>query len=141
LVILRDPVDRFRSGLSHQLANGSTPTSDTVSDAVNRGFYNRHLAWWAEHFNEEHILVLQYELCARDPIGQLSRTYRFLGLDDSFRPENIQQRRSSSFNAVPIGPEVAGRLKEIYAEDVASLLTNLPELDVSLWTHFSRRPA
>lgn len=140
LVILRDPVDRFRSGLSHQLANGSRPAIDTVSDAVNRGFYDHHLAWWTEHFDEDRILILQYELCVRDPAGQLAKTYRFLGLDDSFRPPDLEERRSSTVRTIPMDSDVADRLAEIYAEDVAALSRRLPELDLSLWPRFSRRP-
>jgi hypothetical protein len=139
LVVLRDPVDRFRSGLSHQLANGARPTGDTLSDAVNRGFYDRHLGWWEEHFDKDRILVLQYELCAKDPVSELAKTYRFLGLDDSFRPDNLAERRSSTLRTIAIDPQVADRLADIYSEDVAALSKHLPELDLSLWTHFSGR--
>jgi hypothetical protein len=139
LVILRDPVDRFRSGLAHQLANGSPLTSDVVSDAVNRGFYHRHLMWWAQHFDDDRVLVLQYERCARDPMGQLAKTYRFLGLDESFEPEYLEKRRSSTSDPVIVDPEAAVRLAEIYAEDVAALSLQVPELDMTLWTNFRGR--
>jgi hypothetical protein len=139
LVILRDPVDRFRSGLSHQVATGAEITGDTVSDAVNRGFYHRHLDWWARYFDDDRMLVLQYELCARDPERQLAKTYRFLGLDDTFRPEALELRHSSTVRTVPLDADAAGRLAKIYSEDVARLSEHLPDLDMSLWTHFSGR--
>ena len=137
LVILRDPVDRFRSGLNHQLANGARLTGETVADAVNRGFYGRHLDWWGMHFDLERTLVLQYELCARDPKGQLARTYRFLGLDDTYRPADITEHRSKTSATTSMDPEVGRRLADIYAQDVAALSERLPDLDVGLWTNFT----
>jgi Sulfotransferase domain len=136
VVILRDPVERFASGLAHQLANGMKLTHETVSDAVEKGLYHRHLSWWTEHFPLEQLLVLQYETCAADPVSEIARTYRHLGLDDAFRPARLGARVSSTQHVVPVDPDVASRLAEVYAGDVAALSHLLPSLDVSLWRNF-----
>ena len=136
LVLLRDPIDRFTSGVAHQIANGSKPTADVLSDAINRGFYRRHLSWWMRHFARDRLLVLQYELCAKDPGGQLARTYRFLGLDHDFRPPELRERRSATTRPLFASRDLVDRLRQVYAEDVADLMDCWPELDRSLWSTF-----
>ena len=136
LVILRDPVERFASGLAHQLANGMKLTHETVSDAVDKGLYFRHLSWWAEHFPVDQLLVLQYETCAADPVSEIARTYRFLDLDDKFNPARLGARVSSTQHAVAVDPDVAARLCDVYASDVTSLGRLCPSLDLSLWANF-----
>ncbi len=135
--MLRDPVERFGSGLAHQLANGAKLTNETVSDAVDRGFYFRHLSWWGNYFSLENVLVLQYETCSSDPRGQLMRTYRFLGLDETFVPPELAGRVSSTANGAPVDGDVARRLVEVYSRDVARLTERFSDLDVSLWKNFA----
>jgi hypothetical protein len=137
IVILRDPVVRFHSGLAHQLANGAKMTHDTVSDAVNRGFYFRHLSWWERYFSTDDMLILQYETCSSDPRGQLARTYRFLGLDDTFVPSALAGRVSGTAHTVAVDADVAQRLAEVYAGDVAALSGHVPDLDLTLWKSLS----
>src|SRR5208282_5309941 len=70
LVLVRDPVERFRSGLTFRLQMGAPRDSATVSDAVRQGFYARHLRRFQEHFPGDQILVLQYEQRRTDPGAQ-----------------------------------------------------------------------
>jgi hypothetical protein len=137
LLMLRDPVERFRSGLAHQLRHRASPTGATVTEAVTRGFYDAAAMHWSEHFDADQVLVLQYERCAADPVGELARTYRFLGLDDGFRPPHLLR---------PVGPTTEGkvdldddarrRLIDTYTPDVTALSKRFPELDMSLWPNF-----
>jgi hypothetical protein len=138
LLMLRDPVERFRSGLAHQLRHGASPTGATVAEAVTRGFYDAALGRWCGHFDADRVFVLQYERCAEDPAGELARSYRFLGLDDTFRPPHLDR---------PVGPTTDGgvhldddarrRLVTTYAPDVKALMARLPGLDLSLWPNFA----
>ena len=48
LLLVRDPIDRFRSGLAHQKRMGTPDSSSSVADAMERGFYHRALAPWLE---------------------------------------------------------------------------------------------
>ncbi len=99
LVLLRDPVDRFRSGLAHRRRDRGRLTVEAWQDGIERGFYDEALHRWLAHFPPEQILVLQYEHCVADPAGQLARTYRFLGLEP-FVPQRWEtgstQRRAPS---------------------------------------------
>jgi hypothetical protein len=139
LVILRDPVERFRSGLSFRLSQGAFATEATVFDAVRQGFYARCLRRFLNHFPAEQFLVLQYERCAADPAHQLEATYRFLGLPEH-RPDALHRSINVSGEKVSIDPEARQRLIELYAPDVRDLLTLFPHIDTSLWPDFDTGP-
>lgn len=136
LLMLRDPVERFRSGLSHHLQDRGVVSAEVHRDAVARGFYSQALQRWTRYFPEDQILVLQYERCVVDPHGQLARTYRFLGLGP-FVPESLTLRISETRQPVPLDPDARRRLADLYAEDVLALTSSYPELDVDLWPNFS----
>ncbi len=135
LVILRDPVERFRSGLSYRLSQGAPDTGATVADAVRQGFYARSLRRFLDHFAAEQIQVLQYERCASDPDGQLASTYRFLGLADH-RPDDLRRPVNVSGGKVLLDPGARQRLVDLYAADVADLVSLFPTIDLSLWPNF-----
>jgi hypothetical protein len=141
LLMVRDPVERFRSGLAHQRRHRASVPEATMANAVSRGFYHRALAHWCQWFEPERLLVLQYERCTVDPAGQLARTYRFLGLDEDYEPADLRR---------PVGPTTEGkvdladdarrRLVDAYAPDVEALAAQFPELDLTLWPNFAPRP-
>jgi hypothetical protein len=83
------------------------------------------------------MLVLQYERCVGDPGAELARTYRFLGLDDGFRPAAIHRASSPTLQKkIELGGEARARLVELYRPDVAALSGLVPELDLALWPNF-----
>ena len=136
LVILRDPVERFRSGLSFRLRQGASHTEATVADAVRRGFYAASLRRYLDHFPAERFLVLQYERCAADAAGQLATTYRFLGLPehgpaDLLRPVNVSGEK------LPVDADAVQRLTDLYATDALDLCSLFPHVDLSVWPNFA----
>ena len=133
LVILRDPVERFRSGLSFRLSQGALAAESTVADAVRQGFYARSLRRYLHYFDLDQMLVLQYERCSLDPAGQLAATYRFLGLDDAHRPGSLRTAVNASGTKRSLDPEVGRRLAGLYADDVDDVFSLFPHLDRSLW--------
>ena len=137
LLMLRDPVERFRSGLAHQKRAGESEGANATSDAVQRGFYNRILDTWTEHFPIEQMLILQYERCATDPESELRATCSFLGLPE-FHPAGL--KASPKIPAESIGGldlDVKDRLISVYEADVEALALRLPDLDLTLWPNFS----
>lgn len=137
LVLLRDPVERFRSGRTlaeNRLTVGSTARA-AANAAFNRGIYaDQLLRLWAA-FPREQVLVLQYERCVADPAAELRRSYEFIGLEPD----------------IPAGLDLSGRVNESrgpkvtlsewqidqlirrYAPENERLAALLPELDLSLW--------
>src|SRR6266567_1197953 len=90
LVLLRDPVERYQSGLAHHAAHGDRLDPQRAADAFARGLYAKQLQPFESAFGAERLLVLQYERCCRSPLSMLAETFRFLCLDDTFEPENAQ---------------------------------------------------
>ncbi len=136
LVMLRDPVERFRSGLSFRISQGAFCSEATVADAVRQGFYARGLRRFLDYFPPEQFLVLQYERCAADPAAQLAVTYRFLGLSE-FRPDDLRRSVNVSGEKIAVDPEALSRLHDCYASDVADVLSLFPGIDVSVWPNFA----
>ena len=98
LVLLRDPVERFRSGRTlaeNRFTVGSTARA-AANAAFNRGIYADQLMRLWTAFPREQVLVLQYERCVADTRTQLERTYAFMGL----APE------------IPAGLDPGGRVNE-----------------------------
>ena len=137
LLMLRDPVERFRSGLDHHQRMGTPRDGVTMADAVYRGFYHRALNQWLEHFPAEQILILQHERCVVDPGGQLHRTFSHLGLPDDLGVIAAQPARPPSAGRGQLADEVTEYLVDLYSTDVAALIDQVPELDVTLWPNFA----
>src|SRR5688500_10826808 len=109
LVLLRDPIERFRSGVAHGVMVSPERRWDKLSaDAVERGRYATHLARLQRFFEPERILVMQYERCRQDPLGEYRRALRFLGVAEDFEPEGIEQARGRVMGARkdPLWPEL-----------------------------------
>jgi hypothetical protein len=83
---------------------------------------------------------LQYERCVADPETEIARTYRFLDLDDAFRPTGLRRPSSPTLGPkVTLDEDARRRLADLYAEDVAELAGLVPDLDVALWRNFTAR--
>lgn len=139
LILLRDPVERCRSGIQHALSIGAPPHPLIVSDAVARGFYARQLAHVFRHIDPSNVFVLQFERCLADRSTQLERTYRFLGLDPQHAPERLSKEPRSAEPAAPFRLDGSFReeLVRLYEDDVRRLLELVPDIDPSLWRNFS----
>jgi hypothetical protein len=147
LVLLRDPIERYKSGLAHQI--GSTPKrpmESMVTDAVCRSRYAVQLRRLFDLYPAEQILVLQYERCRNDTKGELVRTLRFLGVSEDMEPQEVV-RSGGRIKAVPkqpLWPEFEEELRITLETDVRELLELTPSIDPALWPNFTRlagRPA
>jgi hypothetical protein len=141
LVLLRDPVERYLSGLqlaTRVAARRGVPLSRYAPlDTFVRGLYHAHLTGLLRHFPRSQILLLQYEQCTRDPIGELRRTLEFIGLEDiGFEPDTQARPQEQSEKPRPDSATRAAYV-EAYSDDVARLLGAFPEIDVSLWPNFA----
>jgi hypothetical protein len=142
LVSLRDPIERYLSGLEHNAAiareRGIALSRLAPLDATMRGFYHAQLVGLLAHFDRSQILILQYERCAREPLAQLRRTFEFLGLEDIEFSPDVQAHPNASSNSKPrLDPDILESYVRVYHDDVLNLIAAFPEVDVSLWPHFS----
>jgi Sulfotransferase family len=139
LFLVRDPVERFRLGLAETVESRVSNVGAGVADVTDRGFYAVQLRRLRQFFPAEHILVLQLERCVADVNGQLAATYRFLELDDGYRPA---RRVAPAPPDVPaIDATVVDRLSEVYAGDARDLAALVPDLDPELWPTLRARPS
>ncbi len=135
LVILRDPVERYRSGCAHQLTYTGRLTAADRVDAYHRGLYAADLERFEAVFGRAQMLVLQYERCRDDPAGELARTLAFLDLDDTWRPLDLASgvNRGDRRRAWRASPARDAELAEHYASDMARLASTHPGIDLGLW--------
>lgn len=138
LVLLRDPVERYISGVSlgSYIANtrGNAPATLIRTDAFQRSRYGAQLANLLIHFPREQILVQQYERCLADPAAELARTHRFLGLEPlGSVPRPAQARAGGKMPKPPLSVAKRGDLAAALADDVRALVEAFPEIDVALW--------
>jgi Sulfotransferase domain len=141
LVLLRDPVERFRSGVERTVRRspGGRPIDLVqVSDALARGLYAAQLRRVLDHFPREQLLVLQFERCRDEPLATLGASWRFLGLDPLGElPESMLERGKAREK-----PELPDRwraeLVARLADDVRDLAALFPEaIDLERWPNFA----
>jgi sulfotransferase family protein len=148
LLLLRDPVERFRSGLAHDARMGTSVDGVAIGDAIGRGHYRAALDAWLEHFDASQLLVLQHERCVTDPTGQLARTFAHLGLDPvagagadpraQVAPDLVARSTASTGRARrELGAEVVDELVRLYEPGVVALAGAIDDLDVELWPNFA----
>jgi hypothetical protein len=136
LVLLRDPIERLRSGLAHQSGTTRAPlTHRDVAGAFTRGLYAPQLRRVLDAFPREQVRIAQYEACRADPQGQLAATFRFLGLEEVDLPASAF---ASEVNPTPgrkpeLSPALREALLEGYAPDLEQLPSLAPGIDLSLW--------
>jgi hypothetical protein len=138
LVLVRDPVERFRSGRTlaeNRFTVGSTARA-AANAAFGRGLYADQLLRLWRAFPREQVLVLQYERCVADPLAELRRTFAFLGLD----PEAAGGIAVGIRVNASQGPKAAlsawhqDVLARRYAPENERLAALVPDLDLALWT-------
>ena len=135
LVMVRDPVERYRSDISRTMPRRRL--RNVRYKGVVRGMFAAELTPWEEAFGPDQLLVLQYEACTRDPAGQLAATYRFLGLDDSFKPARLHEAVNKTRAKREIDPGFRRLLVQLYEPDVVALCARQPQIDLALWPNFT----
>jgi Sulfotransferase domain len=141
LMLVRDPVERFASGLQHNARQareqGMALSRLAPVEAFARGLYHAQVEAVLAHFDRSQLLVLQYERCARDPLSQLRRTFEFLGVGDGFVPPELDARPNSQLSKPRLDPEVRDSYVRAYREDVVALASAFPQIDLGLWPNFA----
>lgn len=138
LALLRDPLERYRSGITREVrmaAEGGWPMEiGIVGDAVYRSLYSRQLERLFELFDRGRVLVLQYERCIADPLGEMQRTQRFLGLEPLTQmPARLERQAGPARDKDAMPPELRDELARRFADDARRTAELCPEIDLSLW--------
>ena len=139
LVILRDPIERYRSALEAWRRPLSLGRSlEAIGGAVARSTYAPQLNHVFALFDRQQVLVLQYERCTANTAAEIERTWRFLGLDMELASPATP---SEAAQAPRPKPDLAAGSREelvtLLRPDVERVVELCPEIDVSLWPSFS----
>jgi Sulfotransferase family len=141
LVILRDPIERYRSGAARMVRLAEEAERPLrmieITDALWRSFYHAELRRLFELYPREQVLVLQFERCLEDPGGQLGATCGFLGLEPFDELPHQLVRERSPREKPPLPDRMHAELVTRLAGDVRELVELCPEIDLSLWPNFS----
>ena len=139
LILLRDPIERYRSGVLHRASRGVDRRKALISsDAIERGRYGTQMKRVRELFDKDRILVLQYERCVADPVGQYRRTLAHLGVDDHV-PDDVASLRGRSMapHKTELWPELLEGLHLTFDPEVAALRELAgDDIDLDLWPNF-----
>jgi hypothetical protein len=93
LVMLSDPIERYRAIFTDRLERRTEDEPIYMADVVDRRSFASQLARLRRFYAPERILVLQFERCRRDPLGQYRRTLEFLGIrDTAFAPRRLRRK-------------------------------------------------
>ena len=145
LVILRDPVERYRSGAARmvRLAEeaGRPLRMIEITDALWRSYYHEQLRRLFELYPRDQVLVLQFERCRAEPEAQMEATCRFLGLEPFAELPHQLVRERSPRAKPPLPERMRAELVERLSEDAAKLARLCPEIDLSLWPNFEHLSA
>jgi len=147
LVMLRDPVERYRSNLAPVLKRGRESAYDVLSivlanSALLYSMYHGQVKRAIEFLGRDRVLVLQYERCVDDPLAQMRRTQAFLGLEPlAAMPGALRSHVPSGGISWGEKPELPARLRSelssALADDVRQVAALCPELDPGLWPNFA----
>lgn len=141
LVLLRDPVERYLSGLQLEAGvarrRGVALSRYVPLDAFARGLYHAQLENLLEHFERSQLLVLQYERCTLEPRRELRRTFEFLGLQDTDFVPNLDAHPKHQPEKPVLDDDTRKAYVRSYHDDVAGLIESFPEIDVRLWPNFA----
>lgn len=94
IACLREPVDRaisrYRYARAHEIdANVSFSDYAFRERIIAEGLYGENLARIFDRFPREQILVLFFEEIAQNPANLVRKVYRFIGVDEEFRPPSL----------------------------------------------------
>lgn len=129
LIVMRDPVRRaiseygkMRTGLEIPRHTTMDEFVDTQRTVIERGRYAPFLETYLARFPREHVHVKVFEDMRADPEAYVASLYEFLGVDASFRPEQLGRNPNPSAPIRYDGVEKAIRL----AQDVVRPLKTGP---------------
>lgn len=99
IVSLRNPIERFLSQHyfeyamgRHGVLNPEEIPEERLKRILDQGLYYKNLSTFLDLFPENQVLVLIYRDIEENPREQLAKVYKFLGVDPSFIPTNINKR-------------------------------------------------
>jgi sulfotransferase family protein len=141
LVLLRDPVERYLSGLQLDTRvaarRGAALSRYAPLEAFVRGLYHAQLTALLRHYERSQMLILQYERCTREPASELRRTFAFIGVSDVGFTPDLEAHPKRQPEKPPLDAGTRAAYAQAYRDDVIALAADFPEIDLALWPNFA----
>lgn len=138
LVLLRDPVERFRSAMRLAATRGkSWPYPVPITVQTWSGFYADQLDAWAAAVGRERMHVMVYEQIRTDPQAAVDEVWRRIGVDPVPLQEVARESSSSSRADWDWTPGLQESLVVMYRPQAERLARDWG-LDVSSWRALTR---
>ena len=139
LVMFRDPIERFRSGVRTAEPQRDARIQAVTADAVERGRYATQLERLRACHDGRGVLVLQYENASPTPPAQYRRTLASSAPTPSHRhvafdSRAARARRRASTSCGPTWSTACARRSSPRSRELAAMA---PEIDLSLWRNFA----
>jgi hypothetical protein len=136
LVLLRDPVERYRSAMRlREGRKSSWPYPVPMGMQTWTGFYADQLDAWAAAVGRSRLHVMVYEQVRADPQAAVDAVWRLLGLDPVPLAEVERESSSSSTADWEWTPGLRETLEVLYAPQVRRLADDWG-LDLAAWRSF-----
>ncbi|UJA18833.1 hypothetical protein HJD18_00520 [Thermoleophilia bacterium SCSIO 60948] len=141
LIMLRDPVERWRSGIGRDVRKaereGYAGSAAVSGDNLLRSLYFEQVRRAFELFGRERVLVLQFEHALENTLSEMRRTHEFLGIEPLDElPKRLARDAPDSAKKPEIDPLLRTELVERLRGDVERLAELCPEIDVARWPDF-----
>lgn len=92
IAVLRNPIERTISHYRWLLQLGKIKENldfddvlDQNSELVDNSLYGTNLSYFCDIFGRNKILLIKYDSISNNPLDVLKKTFRFIGVDDSFK--------------------------------------------------------
>ena len=126
-MLLSDPIERYRAIFTDRLARREEDETLYMIDVVDRRSHGAQLARLRRFYDPERILVLQFERCRRDPVGQYRRTLDFLEVRDrDFAPRRLRRKAAGKPESLLVAALLRLGLPEGTKRRVTERLTGRP---------------
>jgi len=107
IFLLRDPIERAYSAYWYFIWLGGINSDRSFSEVVRgksldnfylkEGFYYKYIKRFREYFKRDQIYCMITEELKRDPLKEISKCFRFLGVDDSYKPDVERQHKAGQY--------------------------------------------
>ena len=100
IYVVRDPVERVWSHyvFMHRSQQGDERSFHEVAEGHLEGSeYHRWITRYLEHYDRAQLLVVSTEQLTGDPETHIPRVFEHIGVDSTFRPENMHRRINPSY--------------------------------------------
>jgi len=100
------------------------------------GFYYEHLTNYLQYFKKEQLLFILFEEMHKNPLEELKKVFRFLGVDDSFVPRDYDKKvnQATGKEGITYGLKQSwGFIKQHFPKLYAAMKSSAPARKLRFW--------